>query len=78
VGHPPVKPNPPVRPPLLTELEVAILVHCDLGTLRRQRWMSRKSRRQVGPKWISLGRTIRYDLQDVLAYIDAHRVQVED
>jgi hypothetical protein len=67
----------PARPSLLNEFEAADLLHLDISTIRRWRWMSLKGRRWVGPRFLKLGRTVRYDPLDLEAYIAAGRVQVE-
>ena len=67
----------PARPSLLNEFEAAALLRLDIGTIRRHRWMSTKSRRQIGCRFLRLGRSIRYDVADVMAYIDSCRVHVE-
>jgi hypothetical protein len=76
-GAPMPSPKPLPRPALLNEFEVAALLHFDIGTIRRFRWMTLKCGRWVGPKWLKFGRNVRYDPLDVEAYIAAGRVKVE-
>jgi predicted DNA-binding transcriptional regulator AlpA len=51
---------------LMSEREVAQMLNCSAKTLRNDRSMGR------GPKWVKIGRLVRYRIEDVLAYIDAN------
>jgi hypothetical protein len=68
----------PLPPPLLKEHEVARLLDITMGALRRMRWLSTSGRRQVGPPHLKIGRCVRYELEAVMAYIAACRVQLEE
>jgi predicted DNA-binding transcriptional regulator AlpA len=51
--------------PLMTDREVAKMLKRSPGTLRNDRMRGR------GPKFVKLGRQIRYRLEDVMAYIES-------
>jgi hypothetical protein len=53
---------------LITETELANIINRSVQTLRNDR------HRRRGLPYIRLGRSIRYDLRDVEAYIDEYRV----
>ena len=52
---------------LLTETEVAGMLNLQVATLRRWRWMGQ------GPRFIKIGAAVRYDPQDITAFIVAQR-----
>ena len=54
-------------PTLLTSKTVSEMLSVPQGTLRYWRKVG------IGPKWLKLEGSIRYDLADVLAYIDRGR-----
>ena len=54
-------------PTLLTSKAVSEMLSVPQGTLRYWRKVG------IGPKWLKLEGSIRYDLADVLAYIDRGR-----
>jgi len=54
-------------PRLLTSKTVSEMLSVPEGTLRYWRKVG------IGPKWLKLEGSIRYDLADVLAYIDRGR-----
>ncbi len=54
-------------PTLLTSKAVSEMLSVPEGTLRYWRKVG------IGPKWLKLEGSIRYDLADVLAYIDRGR-----
>ena len=54
-------------PRLLTSRAVSETLSIPEGTLRYWRKVG------IGPKWLKLERSIRYDLADVLAYIERGR-----
>ena len=54
-------------PKLLTSRTVSEMLSVPEGTLRYWRKVG------IGPKWLKLEGSIRYDLADVLAYIDRGR-----
>ena len=55
--------QPAQRPVLLSSKDVAKMLSIPEGTLRYWRTAG------IGPVWLKLEGTIRYDLQDVLRYI---------
>jgi predicted DNA-binding transcriptional regulator AlpA len=57
------------RRPLVPDTEAAKILGLEVGTLRNKR-----SAGLPGPPFVRLGRSIRYDLDDIEAYIAAHRV----
>lgn len=52
---------------LLKETKVAAILSIDVGTLRKWRWAG------CGPTFIKVGTAVRYDPDDLQAYIDANR-----
>ena len=52
---------------LLTENEVADVLHVEPTTLRRWRWAG------SGPAFVKVGNAVRYDPDDVSAFIEAGR-----
>jgi excisionase family DNA binding protein len=58
----------PVQPRLVDEHEAASILGLSVKTLRRWRWAGREV------PFIKLGGSVRYDLADLQAYIDGHRV----
>lgn len=50
---------------LMTEQEAAEMLSRSVKTLRNDRSLGR------GPKWVKLGRSVRYKLSDVLAYVNS-------
>lgn len=66
----------PLPPATLNEADAATYLGVSRFTLRQARagaW--RKPYRQPsGPAFLKLGRTVRYRLADLDAYLDAHRI----
>jgi hypothetical protein len=60
--------NPTSHSRLLTEKEVSHLFCVSLGFLRKQRLLNN------GPKYIKVGRMVRYRLTDVDQFFDTHAV----
>ena len=60
---------------LLSEAETAEMIGMSRGFLRRSRMEGRREGHTLAPPWIQIGRTIRYDLQDVTAWIEARKVR---
>ncbi len=56
---------------LLSEKEAAQIIGQAVQTLRNNRWARR------GLPYIRIGRSIRYQLGDILAYIDSRRIVPE-
>ena len=48
---------------LLTETQVAGMLNLQVATLRRWRWMGQ------GPRFIKIGAAVRYDPQELKAYL---------
>ena len=56
------------RPKLFNEIETAEMVSRAVQTLRNDR------HRQQGIPYVKLGRSIRYSLEDIVAYLDARKI----
>jgi hypothetical protein len=56
------------RPTYLTEVEVAEMTRRALSTLRNDRFYRR------GIPYIKVGRSVRYDLRDVIAFMEAGKI----
>lgn len=57
----------PRKRPLATAKEVAELLNVPETTLKQWRY------RSVGPRWIRCNSMVRYDLDDVEAWVEANR-----
>ena len=55
-------------PRFLTEKEVAQMTGLALSTLRNTRFQCR------GLPYIKIGRAVRYDLRDVVRFMEAHKI----
>jgi hypothetical protein len=55
---------------LLTDIQVAKLLNVSVATTRRWRLL------RIGPRWIKLGGSIRYRIEDCLAFIEQNAVEV--
>lgn len=55
--------------PLLTEREVAERLQVRPGLLREWRYLTNHDGRQHGPKFVKLGRLVRYRPTDIAAYL---------
>jgi excisionase family DNA binding protein len=53
----------------LTDAEVAQLTKIGLSTLRNQRC------KNVGIPYVKFGRSVRYKLQDVINFLDSHKIK---
>jgi hypothetical protein len=53
---------------LLDEKEAASLLNCSVAFLRRCRLF------RTGPSFVKVGRLVRYQMEDLLAYIAMNRV----
>jgi excisionase family DNA binding protein len=53
---------------LLNEIQVAEMLNCSVGFLRRCRLL-----RSGGPPFVKVGRLVRYDPDDLRAYIHEQR-----
>ena len=56
----------------LTETQCAAITNIALSTLRNQRFERR------GIPYVKLNRSVRYSLQDILDYMQAHRIETEE
>lgn len=59
--------QPVAAPTLLTEAECALVRKMAKASVRRERWAG------GGPPYIKMGRRIRYDLNDLIAWLDASK-----
>ncbi len=66
----------PVKRRLLTDPETATYLGVSLSFLRQGRMEGRRANRSPGPPFIKLGKAIRYDLQDLDAWLAANRREV--
>jgi predicted DNA-binding transcriptional regulator AlpA len=56
-----------LKSPLIGEVEAAEILALSVKTLRRWRWGG------SGPRFIKLGGAVRYDIADLLAFIEQNR-----
>lgn len=66
----------PVKRRLLTDPEAATYLSVSISFLRQGRMEGRRANRSPGPPFIKLGKAIRYDLQDLDAWLAANRCEV--
>lgn len=66
----------PIQRRLLTDPEAATYLGVSLSFLRQGRMEGRRANRSAGPPFIKLGKAIRYDLQDLDAWLAANRKEV--
>ena len=59
------------RPKYITEIEVSEITGRALSTLRNER------SKGEGITYIKVGRSVRYDLQDVIEFMEAHKIITE-
>jgi predicted DNA-binding transcriptional regulator AlpA len=55
----------------LTERQVSVMTQIALSTLRNNRFMKR------GIRYIKIGRSVRYSLEDVIAYMEDRKIQTD-
>lgn len=65
-----------IKPRLLTDPEAATYLGVSLSFLRQGRMEGRRENRSPGPPFIKMGKAIRYDLQDLDAWLSANRREV--
>jgi len=53
----------------LNEKEVAKITRLSLATLRNDRFLSR------GIPYVKIGRSVRYSLEDVIQYMESHKIK---
>jgi hypothetical protein len=56
---------------LLTEKQAALRLGCSVALLRKWRLLGK------GPPYMKIGRLVRYSEGDLVAFLDAHRVETE-
>lgn len=61
-----------VNPQYLTEKKVSDITHRAVQTLRNDRFHRR------GIPYVKFGRSVRYLLDDVIAYMEARKIQTSD
>lgn len=66
----------PIKRRLLTDPEAATYLGVSLSFLRQGRMEGRRANRSPGPPFIKMGKAIRYDLQDLDAWLAANRREV--
>ncbi len=66
----------PIKPRLLTDPETATYLGVSISFLRQGRMEGRRANRSPGPPYIKIGKAIRYDLQDLDAWLAANRREV--
>lgn len=59
------------RPQYITEIEVSEITGRALSTLRNER------SKGEGIFYIKVGRSVRYDLQDVIDFMESHKIRTE-
>ncbi len=59
-------------PQFLTEVEVAKILNVSRATLQQNRWLNR------GLPFFKVGRSVRYSVDDLQAYIEENRVDPEE
>ncbi len=59
-------------PQYVTEVEVSKITGMALSTLRNDRWKSR------GIPYCKIGKAVRYDLVDVIGFMNARKVRLND
>ncbi len=68
--------HPPVQRRLISDPEAATYLGVSLSFLRQGRMEGRRANRSPGPPFVKLGTAIRYDLQDLDAWIAANKSEV--
>ena len=66
----------PVKRRLLTDPEAATYIGMSISFLRQGRMEGRRANRSPGPPFIKMGKAIRYDIQDLDAWLAANRCEV--
>ncbi|MDG4562963.1 MAG: helix-turn-helix domain-containing protein [Candidatus Competibacter sp.] len=61
---------------LLTDSEAAEYIGMSVSFLRQSRMEGRRDNRTAGPPFIRMGRSIRYDPQDLDAWLASNRCEV--
>ena len=66
----------PVKRRLLTDPEAATYIGMSISFLRQGRMEGRRANRSPGPPFIRMGKAVRYDIQDLDAWLAANRCEV--
>jgi predicted DNA-binding transcriptional regulator AlpA len=66
----------PIKRRLLTDPEAAAYLGMSISFLRQGRMEGRRANRSPGPPFIKLGKAIRYDIEDLDAWLSANRCEV--
>lgn len=66
----------PIKRRLLTDPEAAAYLGMSISFLRQGRMEGRRANRSPGPPFIKIGKAIRYDLQDLDAWLAENRREV--
>ena len=66
----------PIKRRLLTDPEAAAYLGMSISFLRQGRMEGRRANRSPGPPFIRMGKAIRYDIQDLDAWLAANRCEV--
>ncbi|MCB1825441.1 MAG: helix-turn-helix domain-containing protein [Candidatus Competibacteraceae bacterium] len=66
----------PIKRRLLTDPEAAAYLGMSISFLRQGRMEGRRANRSPGPPFIRMGKAIRYDIQDLDAWLSANRCEV--
>lgn len=66
----------PIKRRLLTDPEAAAYLGMSISFLRQGRMEGRRANRSPGPPFIKLGKAIRYDIQDLDAWLASNRCEV--
>ena len=64
-----------VTPAALDEKDAGIYIGMSVSFLRKSRMEGDRKRRTPGPPYVRVGRTIRYLIRDLDAWLDQHRVR---
>ena len=61
-----------IYPRYLNEKEVAEMTGFSLSTLRNNRFLNK------GIPYIKVGKSVRYDLKEVISFMERHRIKMEE
>ena len=56
----------------ITDVTLAKILNCAVQTLRNKRSQG------TGIPWVKASRSVRYDLDDVIRYMEAHKITPQD
>lgn len=63
----------PLKRRLLTDPEAATYLGVSISFLRQGRMEGRRANRSPGPPFIKMGKSVRYDIQDLDGWLSANR-----